>query len=107
MKLFRRTVENFDCIHCGAHTVGNGYTDHCSYCLYSLHVDIFPGDRKSDCHGIMVPINIITQGGDIRSIQYRCERCSYTHNSGFVEDDSFEAALEIIKKFVESQYKKP
>jgi len=35
-----------------------GYTarDHCPYCLYSKHLDIFPGDRKNECKGLMKPI---------------------------------------------------
>ncbi|MHA1253793.1 MAG: RNHCP domain-containing protein [Candidatus Helarchaeota archaeon] len=55
-KKFSRKIEDFTCINCGKYVVGNGYTNHCPNCLYSLHVDINPGDRLSDCKGIMIPL---------------------------------------------------
>ncbi len=51
---FTRKVENFTCVVCGTEVKGNGYTNHCPECLSSLHVDINPGDRASECHGVML-----------------------------------------------------
>ena len=58
MKRFSRRTEDFTCEHCGTKVKGNGYTNHCPQCLYSKHVDINPGDRLSDCGGLMEPIDI-------------------------------------------------
>lgn len=30
---------------------GSNHRNHCPNCLYSLHVDIEPGDRESECGG--------------------------------------------------------
>jgi hypothetical protein len=38
-KRFQKTVEDFVCEHCGHPVAGNGYTNHCSQCLWSKHVD--------------------------------------------------------------------
>ena len=51
--------EAFTCKNCGRLVVpagaGSDHRNHCPNCLYSLHVDIEPGDRESDCGGIMDP----------------------------------------------------
>ena len=57
MKGFTKTVEDFNCAHCGAVVHGNGYTNHCPHCLYSRHVDNNPGDRLATCGGMMRPIS--------------------------------------------------
>lgn len=54
--------ENFVCLNCGKevskHPEGSA-RNHCPFCLCSLHLDaVFPGDRASDCHGIMQPVGI-------------------------------------------------
>jgi hypothetical protein len=63
-KLFTKTVEDFVCEHCGEKVVGDGYTNHCPKCLWSKHVDINPGDRASECQGMMKPINVDVQHGE-------------------------------------------
>ena len=55
VKRFSRLIEDFICEHCNNPVKGNGYTNHCPYCLYSKHVDEDPGDRAATCHGIMEP----------------------------------------------------
>ena len=50
-------TESFTCKACG-HLVtpeeaGTQHRNHCPNCLSSLHVDIEPGDRASDCGGVM------------------------------------------------------
>ena len=53
--------ETFTCRNCGRMVVpegaGSNHRNHCPNCLYSLHVDIEPGDRESDCGGHMKPIS--------------------------------------------------
>ena len=36
--------------------MGKSSRDHCPFCLCSLHLDVNPGDRASDCGGIMEPL---------------------------------------------------
>jgi hypothetical protein len=44
---FQRCKEDFRCGHCGHLERGDGYTNHCTACLWSAHVDIQPGDRAA------------------------------------------------------------
>jgi len=77
-KRFQKKVENFICEHCGVFVKGTGYTDHCPKCLWSKHVDINPGDRKSECSGMMEPIGVEVESGKY-IIHYRCEKCGYQY----------------------------
>lgn len=50
----------FVCKNCStpvAPLTNGSYRNHCPQCLYSLHVDIRPGDRQNTCHGLMRPID--------------------------------------------------
>lgn len=71
---FIKTKEDFVCKVCEAQVEGNGYTDHCPFCLWSRHMDIFPGDRQNPCRGLMEPVGLIRKKGEWR-IVYRCQRC--------------------------------
>ena len=48
--------DSFTCKVCGRlvtpDAAGTEHRNHCPNCLSSLHVDIEPGDRESDCGGI-------------------------------------------------------
>ena len=54
--------ESFTCKSCGrlvtSGGAGSGHRNHCPNCLSSLHVDIEPGDRASDCGGLMEPVAV-------------------------------------------------
>ncbi len=87
VKKFTRTIENFICGHCGKKTKGNGYTNHCPKCLWSKHVDNYPGDRENSCQGLMEPINIEFQKG-IYHIIHKCIKCGLTARcKSSTEDD--------------------
>lgn len=94
-KRFQKKKEDFVCEHCGAYVKGNGYTDHCPYCLWSKHVDINPGDRKSQCGGLMEPIAARPKG-DGYIIYYRCLKCGYIHKVKSSPNDNFEEILKLI-----------
>ena len=93
---FQRKKENFKCINCGFEVIGNGYTDHCPNCLYSLHVDNNPGDRQSDCKGIMKPVRVETVSG-INYIHYVCEKCGYMHRIKANQGDNMDLIIELNK----------
>ena len=45
--MFLKNDNEFICVNCGKRIEKLKYTsrDHCNYCLFSLHVDVTPGDR--------------------------------------------------------------
>jgi len=69
--------EPFTCYRCGRQVppLQGGCRNHCPYCLHSQHVDINPGDRASDCGGLLVPIGVEHSGKKGWVILFRCERC--------------------------------
>jgi hypothetical protein len=74
-----RITENtgFCCVHCGRTVLpltNGSYRNHCPFCLHSLHVDIMPGDRLSQCGGIMEPVGLKC-GHKGYQIIFRCVRC--------------------------------
>lgn len=92
---FARNVEDFVCAHCGAEVAGNGYTNHCPKCLYSLHVDVQPGDRLASCRGLMPPVRV-EPGKDGYRILHRCIRCGYEKRNQTALDDDFDVLLKVI-----------
>jgi len=86
-KKFQRCRESFVCLNCGAEIVGNGYTNHCPYCLWSKHVDINPGDRAEHCAGQMQPIKVLLKHGKL-IIQHRCLKCGIIRNIKASEGDN-------------------
>lgn len=96
-KKFQRKIEDFTCKKCGNKTRGNGYTDHCPKCLWSLHVDINPGDRSAKCIGLMAPAGIEIKNNKYL-IRYLCEKCGYKYKVKSVPDDDFNEILKISAK---------
>jgi hypothetical protein len=101
---FIRTTEDFKCENCGNEVKGNGYTNHCPKCLWSKHVDIHPGDRASNCNGLMEPIRaeLIRDGYDIT---YRCTKCKLISKNKSNKKDDFESILNIVKKHTDKIFK--
>ena len=71
--------DSFTCKVCGRlmtpENAGSDHRNHCNNCLCSLHVDIEPGDRASDCGGIMEPVAVWVRRGGEWAIIHRCRRC--------------------------------
>ena len=59
--------DSFTCRVCGRlctpENAGSDHRNHCPNCLSSLHVDVTPGDRASDCGGIMEPVGGLGASG--------------------------------------------
>ncbi|MFS1515842.1 RNHCP domain-containing protein [Bacillus sp. SCS-151] len=75
-----RKSENtaFQCENCREQVtpLTNGsFRNHCPYCLYSKHLDIQPGDRASDCYGLMVPIGLDYSNKKGYQIVHECTKC--------------------------------
>ena len=74
--------DTFTCKVCGRvctpQNAGSDHRNHCPNCLSSLHVDEEPGDRASDCGGIMEPVAVWVQlqpGGGRRQPHEADEYC--------------------------------
>jgi len=94
-KNFRKVKEDFVCENCGFKVKGSGYTDHCPKCLYSKHVDINPGDRASNCDGLMKPIGVKVLKPGKYKIYYKCQKCGYKHKVKSSKDDNFDLILSL------------
>lgn len=86
-----RNKENtgFDCEYCGekVYPLSNGsYRNHCPTCLYSKHVDNTPGDRKSTCGALMLPIDLIYTGNKGYQIVHQCSACKKVQKNKIAED---------------------
>jgi hypothetical protein len=91
---FKKKKEDFVCENCGAEVVGDGFTNHCPKCLYSKHVDIFPGDRTADCGGLMKPISAEESGGEW-SVVHHCLKCGKEQKNKISSDDNFDEVVKI------------
>ena len=91
---FTKNTENFVCDNCNTHVEGDGYTNHCSECLWSKHVDVFPGDRKEACWGMMEPIGV-EKKGDEYIILHKCVICGLEKPNKAVKEDNFQMIVQI------------
>ena len=91
---------SFVCVNCGKQVEKLGYTsrNHCPFCLYSLHVDIKPGDRANTCKGILEPIAVENSTKKGYIIVFKCKKCGKIVRNKSAIDDNFEALLEVSKK---------
>lgn len=99
--MFLKKDEAFICQHCGKKVEKLGYTsrDHCNHCLYSLHIDITPGDRANTCLGMLEPINVLETSKKGKVIVYHCKRCGKEIRNIVAKDDNEEMLYHIIHTF--------
>lgn len=85
-------TDAFTCKLCGRLVVSDGagtnHRNHCPNCLTSLHLDIEPGDRASDCGGLMDPIAVWVKKGGEWAIVHRCRRCGEMSSNRVAADDN-------------------
>ncbi len=93
---FQKNKEDFVCQNCGFKVKGTGYTNHCPNCLWSKHVDLYPGDRKNNCGGLMKPVKIEVKN-DNYLIIHQCLKCLEIKKNQASKDDNFEEILKIFK----------
>lgn len=104
-KKFKMIDETFVCDNCGFNVPKLGVTsrNHCPKCLYSIHVDINPGDRSSDCGGKLKAIGIDEVKKDSFKIIYKCEKCGQIKRNISAKDDDFDVLLELMKNPLDSR----
>jgi len=93
--------EPFKCENCGEdvaeHPAGS-CRNHCPKCLFSKHVDErIPGDRASDCQGLMEPIAVEHTGPKGEMILFRCQKCEREGKNKVAPDDSREQLEKIAR----------
>lgn len=89
-----RTIEydhTFICTHCGRTVTppesGGLHRNHCPFCLWSRHVDLKTGDRRSGCRGAMEPIGIWVRPDREWAIIHRCTKCGFMRANRIAGDD--------------------
>jgi hypothetical protein len=84
------TNNTFDCVHCGTTVLpleNGSVRNHCPACLHSLHVDKFPGDRASQCGGLLVPIGVEHSPKKGWVLLHRCQKCGDLRRNKAALDD--------------------
>ena len=99
--MFIKNDNEFVCVHCNKKVEKLKYTsrDHCNHCLYSLHVDVMPGDRKNTCLGLLQPIGI-EKFKDTYKIVYRCSKCGELHKNIMAKDDDMDLIISISSNII-------
>jgi len=95
-KNFIMINETFICENCGKknNPLKGSCRNHCKYCLYSKHVDDkIPGDRKSNCKQLMIPIELDQSGSKGYIIIHKCIKCGKKIRNKVAEDDSIDTII--------------
>lgn len=94
--------ESFICKVCGMEVqpmgAGTDHRNHCPNCLSSIHVDEEPGDRESDCHGVMEPISVWVRKNGEWALIHRCKVCGKLSSNRVAADDNPVKLMSIAMK---------
>lgn len=91
--------EEFICENCNncVNKLNYSARDHCPFCLYSKHVDVYPGDRTNECKGLLEPIGI-EKFKNTYKIIYKCKKCNQIHKNIVAKDDSIDVIINLSVK---------
>jgi len=85
------STNSFICVHCGSTVTppesGSRQRNHCPKCLWSVHVDLRIGDRRSGCRAPMEPVGIWTKENGEWSVIHRCTGCGFLRANRISADD--------------------
>ena len=94
--------ESFTCAVCGKKVVpenaGTDHRNHCPNCLSSIHVDNEPGDRESECGGVMEPIAVWVKNNGEWTLIHRCKACGKLSPNRVAADDNPMKLMSIAMK---------
>jgi len=95
--------ESFICENCKEKVEPLGYScrNHCPKCLYSKHVDINPGDRAEECHGLLEPIGIEMNNKKGYVIVYKCQKCGKIRKNVAARDDNMKLIIKLSSNPIE------
>lgn len=104
--------DSFQCLHCHSHIStqsmisGVKNRNHCPYCLWSKHVDLYkPGDRLSACKSQMQPIGLTIKRSNNKygdnnhgelMLLHLCMECGKICINRIAADDCTEKMLDIF-----------
>ena len=105
-KTFTKNDSGFICGHCGKEVAPLGYCsrNHCPYCLYSRHLDINPGDRASECGGLMRPSAVTSHAKKGFVITHKCIKCGATRNNKMQQDDDTSLLIRLTNPYNLEEY---
>ena len=94
---FTEIDEEFVCENCGKKVDKLGYSsrNHCPYCLYSKHVDVNPGDREEDCHGMLKPVGAEIDSKKGYVIIFKCNKCGKIRRNKAAKDDNMDLIIKL------------
>ena len=96
--------ESFTCKNCGwlvsPGGAGTDHRNHCPNCLYSLHLDIEPGDREADCGALMEPVAVWVRKNGEWAIIHRCRSCAMMSSNRIAADDNPVKIISIAMKTI-------
>ncbi len=106
-------MDYFICENCGAKVKNNDVAgirnrNHCPKCLFSKHLDIEAGDRKSQCKGLMKPIALTFKKmgkdkfgkekiGELMMV-HECKKCGHISINRLAGDDNTSVILKIYNE---------
>lgn len=91
--------EPFICLKCKAENpvIPGRPLNHCAHCLYSLHVDeVIPGDRASECQGLMKPATVCIGKKDTYIIVHQCINCGKVIPNKAAQNDNIDLLISLI-----------
>lgn len=104
-KRFTKNDSGFICGNCGKEVQPLGYTsrNHCPFCLWSRHLDIMPGDRESECKGLMEPVKVLPDAKKGYIILHKCVKCGEIRRNKAAhlaqnQPDNMELIIELTAK---------
>lgn len=97
---FTEIDEEFVCENCGEKVSKLGYScrNHCPKCLYSKHLDVNPGDRLENCHGMLEPISVEVSSKKGYVIIFRCKKCGAIRKNKSATDDNMDLIIQLSSR---------
>jgi len=72
-----------------------------------MHVDEkWPGDRNSNCHGLMRPIKVHQDGKKGWIITHKCMKCGKILTNKADPDDDFETIIKLTQETNQNSFQK-
>lgn len=92
--------KDFTCKNCrqrvSGRAIGTKQRNHCTFCLYSLHVDVAVGDRKATCQKKMKPVGLtMKKDGEIMIVS-ECAGCGKIMPNRIAGDDNTDEILKLV-----------
>ncbi len=95
-------ADSFTCRVCGftvtPEDAGTSHRNHCPKCLSSVHLDNEPGDRASDCGGVMDAISVWVKKNGEWALIHRCRDCGTLSSNRIAADDNQMLLMSIAVK---------